>query len=76
MAEQKLDYSGTVCIMQPPTKLRDKGDEDATQENIQRLTSLQFVRVAFQQSFWPCRLCQALCGEAAKRMPNLIDWSV
>ncbi|CAE7217436.1 spn-E [Symbiodinium sp. CCMP2456] len=48
MAEQKLDYSGTVCIMQPPTKLRDKGDEDATQENIQRL-------------------CQALCGEAAKR---------
>jgi len=48
MAEQKLDYSGTVCIMQPPTKLRDKGDEEATQENIQRL-------------------CQALCGEAAKR---------
>eukprot|EP00439_Symbiodinium_sp_Y106_P077269 s1139_g16.t1 len=54
MAEQKLDYSGTVCIMQPPTKLRDKGDEEATQENIQRL-------------------CQALCGEAAKRMPKLIE---
>ena len=36
MMEQKLDYSGTVCIMQPPAKLRDKQDEDATTENAQR----------------------------------------
>ena len=36
MAEKKLDYSGTVCIMQPPSKLRDKQDEEASEANVQR----------------------------------------